>query len=375
MIDMATGATASGTASPPAPAFSEPTPSAPRRLFGHMLGLGALLAAMLVLYLCMTRWDAWIGSSRHQRTDNAYLQTDLTPLSARVQGYVRDVPAQDFQRVRRGELLVQLEDDDYRSALSQAEANAAVARAAIGNLRAQAALQEANVRVAAAGVASADAVLSRNARAARRQRRLLDGGAGSADQAEAADASALTAAAEVTRARAAQLAAERQLGVIGSQVVQARASLAAAEAAVVTARINLRHTGIRAPTDGILSQRQVRPGQYLPVGGQVASLAPLPRLWIIANYKETQLTRIRPGQMATFTVDAYPGATLRGHVVDYAPASGSQFALLPPDNATGNFTKIVQRIAVKVAVDDAAGLERLLRPGMSVVVDIDTGAG
>jgi membrane fusion protein (multidrug efflux system) len=283
------------------------------------------------------------------------------------------VPAVDFEAVRAGQVLVELDDDDYRAVLEQAEANAAVARAGLVSFAAQRSLQEANIASAAASVAGAEAALQRALSVDRRQRVLLEGGSASLDQVEAAEASRTSAEAELGKGRAAALAASRQLAVLSAQEGQARASLKASEAAVALARINLRHTRIAAPASGVLGMRQVRPGQYLPVGGQVATLAPLPRVWVIANYKETQLTRIRPGQRARITVDAFPDGLLAGHVVDYAPASGSQFALLPPDNATGNFTKIVQRLAVKVAIDDAAGLGARLRPGMSVVVDIDTG--
>jgi membrane fusion protein (multidrug efflux system) len=160
--------------------------------------------------------------------------------------------------------------------------------------------------------------------------------------------------------------------VLTSQLAQARATLQAQNATLDLATINLGYTTIRAPQDGMISQRQVFPGQYLGVGGQVTTLTPLPQLWVIANYRETQLTHVRVGQRATVTVDSFPGHTLHGHVVALSPASGAQFALLPPDNATGNFTKIVQRFSVKIVIDDADGLRDQLLPGMSVVPTIDT---
>lgn len=338
------------------------------------VGLAALAAAALVVYLCVTSWNNWVGSSRHQRTDDAYLESDLTPIGARVAGYVRAVPAQDFERVKAGQLLVQIDDDDYRAAVAQARANVAVAKTAVDNLVAQAALQDANIAAARANMAAAQAVALRATKAARRQHVLLSSGAGTQDAVEAGDAADLSASADLQRAKANHTAAQRQLDVIRSQIAQADASLRAARAAADLADINLRHTRILAPQDGTLGQRQVRPGQYLPVGGQVTTLAPLPRVWVIANYKETQLTRIRPGQPVTVTVDAYPGHAMTGHVLSFAPASGAKFALLPPDNATGNFTKIVQRVAVKILIDDEDGLRDRLRPGLSVITDIDTGA-
>jgi membrane fusion protein (multidrug efflux system) len=159
--------------------------------------------------------------------------------------------------------------------------------------------------------------------------------------------------------------------VLSAQAAQAEAAVAAQQASLQQARINLGYTRIVAPVDGVLSQRQVRPGQLVGVGGQVTTLTPLPRVWVIANYKETQLTHMRVGDRATVSVDTFPGRSLKGHVVAFAPGSGAQFALLPPDNATGNFTKVVQRIAVKIAIDDADGLVDRLRPGMSVVAKVD----
>lgn len=353
-----------------------PTPSfSPRALLiGRVLGIAALVGAGLIVWLCATRWDSWISANRHQSTDDAYLEGDLTPISARVAGYVRALPAQDFQRVRAGQLLAQIDDDDYRAAAEQAQANVAVARTAIDNLMAQAELQKANIAGAQAGLMAAHAVADRGGKAARRQQMLLDHGAGSLDAVEATHATDLSSRADLARNGASVLAATRQLSVITSQIAQAHATLRAAQAAADLAQINLNRTRIVAPQDGVLGQRQVRVGQYLAVGGQVTTLTPLPRVWVIANYKETQLARIRPGQSATITVDAWPGHVIKGHVLAFAPASGAKYSLLPPDNATGNFTKIVQRVAVKIEIDDVGQLADRLGPGLSVVADIDTGA-
>jgi membrane fusion protein (multidrug efflux system) len=163
--------------------------------------------------------------------------------------------------------------------------------------------------------------------------------------------------------------------VLAAQEEQAKATLAAQQANLQIAKINLGYTRIGAPTDGVIGQRQVKPGQWVGVGGQVTSLTPLPNVWVIANYKETQLTHMAVGEKAEVRVDTFPGHTLRGHVLAFSPGAGSQFALLPPDNATGNFTKVVQRIAVKIVIDDADGLLDKLRPGMSVVATVDTRSG
>lgn len=336
-------------------------------------GLVAFALAALAIYLGITSWDRWIGDRRYQRTEDAYLQADLTPIAARVAGYVRSVPAQDFQQVKAGQLLVQIDDDDYRATYDQALGAEAVARAAIGNLEAQQRLQQANIQASAASLIAARALSDRAAQAAHRQSVLLQNGAGSQDQREAADAANASGAAQVLHDNAVRQAAVDQLVVLGSQIRQAKAAVEAAHAASEFARINLGHTKIIAPQDGVLGQRQVRTGQFLAVGAQVTTLTPLPHVWVIANFRETQMTHIRPGQAVTITVDAYPGHTMIGHVSAYAPGTGAQFSLLPPDNATGNFTKIVQRLAVKIVIDDPATLARLLVPGMSVIATVDTG--
>jgi len=329
------------------------------------------LAALAILVIVTTRWNRWQGGARWQVTDDAYLQADLTPLSAKVAGYVRDVPVQDFQRVRAGQLIVQLVDDDYRAAVAQGEANLASAKAQLETLKAQHALQQANVEAARAVIASTGAQLQQNVRDRERQKALLETGSSSTEATEKLRTTAAQLDAQLQQNRAQAAAAERQLAVLSAQAAQAEAAVAAQTAAVQLARINLGYTRIVAPQDGVLSQRQVRPGQFVSVGGQVTTLTPLPRVWVIANYKETQLTHMQVGDRATVRVDTFPGHTLKGHVMAFAPGSGAQFALLPPDNATGNFTKVVQRIAVKIAIDDADGLADRLRPGMSVEAKVD----
>ncbi|HEV7714875.1 MAG TPA: HlyD family secretion protein, partial [Steroidobacteraceae bacterium] len=181
--------------------------------------------------------------------------------------------------------------------------------------------------------------------------------------------------AQLSQNRAQADSAFRQLGVLSAQQAQVEAAIAAQTASLRVAALNLGYTKIIAPQDGVIGQRQVKPGQYVGVGAQITTLTPLPHVWVIANYKETQLTHMAVGQKAEITVDTFPGRTLRGHLLAFAPASGAQFALLPPDNATGNFTKVVQRIAVKIAIDDAAGLRDRLAPGMSVEARIDARDG
>jgi membrane fusion protein, multidrug efflux system len=329
------------------------------------------IVAIGIIIVVSTNWTRWEGGAGWQGTNDAYLQGDLTPISARVAGYVRELPIQDFERVRKGQVLAQLVDDDYRAAVAQAEALVASAVAQTQALKAQQDLQLANVEAARAVVASTAASFEQNGRDLARQRRLLDIGSSSTEASEKLSTARSQLEAQLTQNRAQARAAERQLAVLEAQVAQGEANIAAQRAALNAARINLGYTTITATQDGVIGQRQVKPGQLVGVGSQITTLTPLPKVWVVANYKETQLTHMAVGQEARITVDSFPGHTLRGHLQAFAPASGAEFALLPPDNATGNFTKIVQRIAVKIVIDDADGLADRLIPGMSVEARID----
>jgi membrane fusion protein (multidrug efflux system) len=330
------------------------------------------LLAVGVLLLITTRWNRWQSNSRRQTTDDAYLQSDLTPIAAKVAGYVRAMPVQDFERVHAGQLLAQIVDDDYRATVEQLTAGVAAAAAQIEALKAQRELQAANVQAARATVAAVAANVQQNTRDLARQQVLFKTGSSSTEAAERLQTVRAQLAAQLEQTRAQASAAARLLTVLAAQQEQAHAALAAQKANLEVASINLGYTRIVAPQNGVIGQRQVKPGQFVGVGGQITSLTPLPNVWVIANYKETQLTHMAVGEKAQVWVDTFPGHTLRGHVLAFAPGAGSQFALLPPDNATGNFTKVVQRVAVKIAIDDADGLADRLRPGLSVVATVDT---
>jgi membrane fusion protein (multidrug efflux system) len=330
------------------------------------------LFALGVLVLVTTRWNRWESNARRQSTDDAYLQSDLTPIAAKVAGYVRTMPVQDFERVHAGQVLAEIVDDDYRATVDQLAAAVAAAAAQIEALKAQRGLQGANVQAAKASVAAITANVEQNTRDLARQHRLLETGSSSTEAAEKLQTTRSQLAAQLQQSQAQASAAGRQLDVLAAQQAQAEAALAAQLANLQLARINLAYTRILAPQDGVLGQRQVKPGQFVGVGGQITTLTPLPKVWVIANYKETQLTHMAVGQKAEVRVDTFPGRRLSGHVLAFAPASGAQFSLLPPDNATGNFTKVVQRVAVKIVIDDAGGLADRLRPGMSVVATVET---
>jgi membrane fusion protein, multidrug efflux system len=330
------------------------------------------LLAVGVLVLITTRWNRWESNALNQTTDDAYLAADLTPVAAKVSGYVSSMPVQDFERVHAGQLLVQIDQRDYIAAVDQITASVNAAAATIEALKAQRTLQGANVEAAKATIAATTANVDQNERDLARQKRLLETGSSSTEATEKLQTTHAQLAAQLQQNRAQEQAASRQLDVLAAQQAQAEAALAAQKANLEVAKLNLGYTSIIAPQDGVIGQRQVKPGQFVPVGGQVTSLTPLPNVWVIANYKETQLTHMRAGQQAVVRVDTFPGRTLRGHVLAFAPGAGQVFSLLPPDNATGNFTKVVQRVAVKVLIDDADGLADRLRPGMSVVVTVGT---
>jgi membrane fusion protein (multidrug efflux system) len=347
-----------------------------RRLLSQWSGAAirvfvVVLAALLVIVLG-TYWNVWVGATVLQTTDDAYLQADVTPLAAKSPGYVRRVPVQDFQKVKAGDLLVEIVDDDYRAQLEQSQANVETAQAAIDNIEQQKVLQQTLIQQAEATIDATQADLTRYRLEAERQQKLRVTSASTEQLFEQAIANEKHTEATFALNQS-QLAQQRQqLNVLSSQEEQAKAALKAQLAARDLAQIVLGYTRITSPVDGMVGARQVRPGQYVSLGTQVISLVPLPNVWVVANYKETQLTRVRLGQPARITVDAFPGVVLRGHVDSWSPASGAQFSLLPPDNATGNFTKVVQRIPVKIVLDRDPPLDDLLRPGLSVIATIDT---
>jgi membrane fusion protein, multidrug efflux system len=331
-----------------------------------------LLIAALIAFVA-SEWDWWVGSAIEQTTDDAYLQADLTPMAAKVPGYVTRVPVHDYQRVKVGDLLVQIDDRDYRAQLAQAQGAVVGAEAAIAILDQQKVLQGALIRQAEATISASEADVTRyHLENVRQQALLATGIAGTRQVVEQAVDNERRAEATLALNHAQLDQQKQQLNVLDSQEIQARATLETQRAARDLAEINLGYTRITAPVDGMVGQRLVQVGQYLNVGTQVISVVPLPHVWVIANYKETQMTRVRLGQPARVTVDSFPGVVLHGHVDSWSPASGAQFALLPPDNATGNFTKVVQRIPVKIVLDPDPAVDDLLRPGMSVISTIDT---
>jgi membrane fusion protein (multidrug efflux system) len=334
-----------------------------------------LLVLVLVAGLsaaAIVNWDRWTSTAAVQATDNAYVRAETTRLSTRVAGAVRRVAAADFQQVRQGDLLVEIDPADYEVQVAQAQASVAGAQAALDNLANQTALQRAAIHQAEAQQDSAQAHESQARLERQRQEELVRTSFGTRQRSEQAISDHVRAQSDVTAAAAAVEAQRRQLDVLGGTRQQRAAELQAAQAAQAAAQLRLGYTRIVAPFDGVVGERQVQPGDYVNIGTNVISVVPLPQVYLIANYKETQLGRVRPGQRVEVTVDTFPGQVLHGRVQRLAPASGSQFALLPADNATGNFTKVVQRIPVRIVFDAGQPLLEQLRPGMSAITRIHT---
>ena len=368
--DASTPAADRAAPSPPPAA----APSAARFRLSREIGLRLVIlaAAGIVVVLFATQWDRWVGLSSQQVTDDAYVRGDITPLSAKVEGYVKSVPVNDFQQVKSGDLLVEIEDSDYHARVAQAEADLAGAEAAIENLKSRKAQQHAQIADAEAAFAATAADTERTRLEAVRQRTLLSTTFGTQQRVEQADADAKRFAATLNRNQADLDGQKRQLAVLDTQELQLRADAKAKRAMLDLANINLGYTRIVSPVAGEVSERGVRAGQYAQAGTQVIAVVPLDNLWVVANYKETQLTNVAVGQRAEIRVDTFPGIVVNARVDSIAPASGAQFSLLPPDNATGNFTKVVQRIPVKLRLDPENPLQGRLRPGMSVVATILT---
>jgi membrane fusion protein (multidrug efflux system) len=313
----------------------------------------------------------WTVGRFIESTDDAYVGGDVTVLAPKVAGFIAQVAVTDNQRVRAGDLLVRIDDRDFRAALQKADAAVAGAQATLVNLAAMRREQIALVAEEQAELASAQAEVGRAGYDVDRYRALSEVQFASVQRFQQADADNRKARAAAAKSAAAVDAATRQIEVIDSQRQEAEAALAGAIADRETARLNLSYTELRAPIDGTVGNRSARAGAYATVGAELLSLVPAHGLWVDANFKENQLAHMRPGSPASVEVDTLPGVPFHGHVASLAPATGAVFSVLPPENATGNFTKIVQRVPVRILLDgDTVGIDQL-RPGLSVTADVD----
>jgi membrane fusion protein, multidrug efflux system len=396
---MATASTAASTTAPeqkPGPGQPSARPGGNLRKYGTPALV--VLLAVVILATITWNWNSWEGSHIEQVTDDAYVHGDITPLSTKVAGLVKDVKVSDYQTVHKGDLIVQLDDDDFNAQVAQASAAVEAAKAAIEDNRRQRDLQDTRIERALAGVDEANAQITaaqagkdavqadvvRTGLERKRQEALIQTGSTTQQAVEQAEADQLRFSSQLasrdadlaqakTSLRSNELAVEaerRGKNVLESQEGQLTADLHAKEAALVVAKVDLGYTRITAPEDGTVGERLVLPGQLVSPGTQVISFVSRIK-WVVANYRETQLTNVKVGDPAEIRVDEYPGKTFKGRVLEIAPASGSQFALLPPDNATGNFTKVVQRIPVKITLDDESAAA-MLQPGLSVIATVRT---
>jgi membrane fusion protein (multidrug efflux system) len=358
-------------------AMDVPATAAPRARPGRKR-IALILVALAVIALAVWGVRRWLYGRHHESTDNAQVDGHITVIGPKLQAFVGRVLVDDNQHVKEGDTLVVLDDRDLKVRLQQAEADLQNAEAGVGDRRriGQAQAQLAASRAQAAGVEAsvqaADAQYRKAAADVERIRGLAEKKIVPAQQLDAAEAAYQAAAANLAAARKQAAAALSQVSASGAGVTAARARVESARAMVENAKLQLSYAYIRAPEPGTIAKRSVEVGALVQPGQSLMSIVPEQNVWVTANMKETQLDNLHVGDKAGFTIDAYPGRRFRGHVESLSPATGARFALLPPDNATGNFTKVVQRVPVRVAVDDGLDPAAPLRPGMSAEVDIET---
>lgn len=354
-------------AAPPPSPPEEPVRATLARLSIPLL---AVITVLGVVAIVVFDWSRWTADADHQTTDDASVGADLSTISAQVNGIIRRVGVSDYQRVEKDQLIAEIDPREYDAAVDLATANLDAASGTLANLSNQIDLQRAAIDVATAQHAAALAQQSEADDHLRRQTDLGD--ATSRQQRDDARAAKLVADAAVQSAMASIEQQQAELNVLLGQRTILTAQVSAARANLETARIHQGYTRIQAPFDGTIGKLQVHEGDLVAAGTGIVPQVPLPKVYLIANFKETQLARMTPGRGAEIRIDTFPGETLRGKVDQLAPASGSIFALLPPDNATGNYTKVVQRIPVRITLLPDQPLTERLRPGMSATVTVDT---
>src|SRR3954470_17854372 len=331
-------------------------------------------AALAVLAGAATYGTYWYKTGRFlESTDDAYVQADYTTIAPKVSGYIADVKVEDNQTVKAGQVLAVIDDRDFRTALAQAKADVASAKADVDNIEAQLEEQQSVIQQAQAPITADQAGITFAQADYTRYHNLTAQKVTSVQDEQRAQSVLQQQNAELQRDRAALTAAKQRITVLTTAKAKAETQVQRLESVQAQAELNLSYTTITAPIDGTVGARSLRTGQYVQAGTQLMAVVPLQAVYVVANFKETQLTELRQGQPARIAIYSFPDVSITGHVDSVAPASGQTFALLPPDNATGNFTKIVQRIPVKIAIDRGA-LANVLRPGMSVLATIDTKA-
>jgi membrane fusion protein (multidrug efflux system) len=337
-----------------------------------------LAAAATLLLTAGAAWygtDWWTTGRFIETTDDAYVGGNVTPIAPHAAGFVTEIAVTDNQLVHAGDLLVRIDPRDYQAALDHARAVVAARIAALASLRAQYTLQQSTIRQAAAELDAKTALATFAHTDAVRYATLAHSPAGSRQDAERTLAGDQSAQAAILAAQAGLTAAQQRLDVIAADTSAAQAAVAQAQSDLQTAQLNLGYTEIRAPIDGYVGNRAAQVGAYVTPGTYLLSLSPAHGLWVDANFKEDQLARMKPGQTATVVADVVSHRVLQGHVLSLAPGTGAVFSVIPPENATGNFTKIVQRVPVRIELDGTAATLGTLRPGLSTTVSVDTRTG
>src|SRR3954452_19276109 len=357
-----------------APAGVLPAASAPTRREKFNLRK-LLLAGVAVVALTGASWygyDYWTIGQYLVSTDDAYVKADNTTIAPKVSGYLDGVLVADNEHVKAGQVLARIDARDFRVALDQAHADVQAANATISSKEAQLDVQQAVIKAAHATLDVDRANLTFAAQDNKRYTDLAASGSGSLQNAQQAQSRIASAQATLERDNANLASALKQIDLLNAEIVQAKAAAARAEAVQHQAELNLSYTAVVSPIDGLVGNRSLRIGQFVQAGTQLMAIVPTDGAYVVANFKETQLTNVKSGQAVDIELDMFPGRVVHGHVDSIAPASGQEFALLPPDNATGNFTKVVQRIPVKIALDAEHEPAVALRPGMSVIPTIAT---
>lgn len=333
--------------------------------------IAVLCLGIIGVFIVLYTWQLFPFTSKVETTDNAYVRGNVTLISPQVSGYITAVQVQDFMPVKQGQVLFTIDESTYRQELLQAEAAEAQQQVELNNFGQNRGSAEASLQLSKAELQSAQATANKAALDSTRNRPLLASGVVSKTTGDEVQAALLKAQADVAKAKASVNIAQQALGLIDAGKASLQAALKSAQAKVAVARINLQHTQIIAPTDGQLGEVSARVGQYVSAGSLMTSVTP-ERVWINANFKERQLADMTVGMPVSFTVDAINDQPIKGHISRNSPATGSEFSVLKADNATGNFTKISQRIAVRIEIEDRQPKSQRLRPGMSAVVNIDT---
>ena len=333
-----------------------------------------LVFVAIIIAAAFYGWQWWTVGRFRESTDNAYVRAEITPISAKIEGYVAAVLVNDNQRVEKGATLLVIEPAAFEARIQQVRADLATSLTELQILASRRALQASIIAEAEAEQSFAKAELARAERALERTKSLIERGATTRDRHDDAVADERKAGAAERMAAAGLVTARNEYPIIDARQRQLEAAIKEREADLALAEIDFGDTEIRAPVTGVVGNRSVREGQFIMPGRQLMALVPLENVWVVANFKETQLTEMAPGQRVEIEIDSFPGQVLLGRVESFSPASGAEFSLLPAENASGNFNKIVQRIPVKITLDENSPLAGRLRPGMSVVATVITGA-